>query len=608
MDEDLIIGQFGLILTQMRYARRALEDVERSTARYTGAGFAAALQAGPRFGAPPLLDGALMVYVVNINDLAAGQSGMGSLFGNLLGGLGELIGSIGGGFLGGIVGGAAMPYNLAQLARIVEALPPVLDLIYKLINRPDKKKDEPPFDYAALTGLVRALTPLMQPLANLVRALGENLPRLEDPIARLYQLFKQGGAAGSAAPSAPPTDWVRFIEALTPLTKGLTLLVPILLGAFASLVVHLVDVQRAITDLLTWALRMVFLLRGAVLVVLYDTVAAAARVGAATLGILATAAQEIMSALFTAIERVLALVMDLLEKVSKGISDTLNGIVRWLRTTLFDTLSQLGSLPIFAAIVNSLNAGSALISQLSGSPPPPPIAPLAASPAEVKVSSTPEIDTSKALAPAGEFAKLGFAYSEAAAKTFADINAAIGKLKGGLGEIEKRNLALEAGVGKPGDASPLGKALTSVEARSNELGEALKKANVPEAAEGPSTGLEGIARAYETWLARGAMNTLLGQITTHFRAAPIGPDAAKTIPGRIVLEAQSAGPPRPTVEIDEVIIELEPPPATSAPKEEAGPYGSKPRMTPDEFAELMTEYLHDQSQRGARSPLVPHCR
>src|SRR5262245_52274646 len=134
MDEDLIIGQFGLILMQMRYARRALEDVERSTARYTGAGFAAALQAGPRFSAPPLLDGALMVYVVNINDLAAAQSGVGSLFGNLLGGLGGLIGSIGGGFLGGIVGGAAMPYNLAQLARIVEALPPVLKLIYELTN------------------------------------------------------------------------------------------------------------------------------------------------------------------------------------------------------------------------------------------------------------------------------------------------------------------------------------------------------------------------------------------------------------------------------------------------------------------------------------------
>src|SRR5262245_58904469 len=92
--------QFGQLLMQLRYARRALEDVERSTARYTGGGFAAALQAGPHFGEPPLLDGALKVYVVNINDLTAGQQ---SLVGNLLGGIGGLIGGIGGGFVGGFV-------------------------------------------------------------------------------------------------------------------------------------------------------------------------------------------------------------------------------------------------------------------------------------------------------------------------------------------------------------------------------------------------------------------------------------------------------------------------------------------------------------------------
>ena len=60
MDDDLLTN-IGLMLTQVRYARRALEDIERSTARYAGFAFASALSAGPAFGAPPMLDGALKV-------------------------------------------------------------------------------------------------------------------------------------------------------------------------------------------------------------------------------------------------------------------------------------------------------------------------------------------------------------------------------------------------------------------------------------------------------------------------------------------------------------------------------------------------------------------
>ena len=42
MDEDALIGQIGLLLTQLRYVRRALEDIERSTARYASLSIAAA--------------------------------------------------------------------------------------------------------------------------------------------------------------------------------------------------------------------------------------------------------------------------------------------------------------------------------------------------------------------------------------------------------------------------------------------------------------------------------------------------------------------------------------------------------------------------------------
>jgi len=67
--EDTIITQLGLLLTTMRYSRRALEDIERSTAKYTGLAFAPLFAEAPKFGQPPMLNGALKVYIVNINDL-----------------------------------------------------------------------------------------------------------------------------------------------------------------------------------------------------------------------------------------------------------------------------------------------------------------------------------------------------------------------------------------------------------------------------------------------------------------------------------------------------------------------------------------------------------
>ena len=472
MDEDLFIGFFGLILTQLRYARRALEDVERSTARYAGGNFAAALQAGPRFGAPPILDGALKVHIVNINDLSGGQNGLGSLFGNLVSGLGGMIGGIGGGFIGGLIGGAALPYNLAQLRKIVEALGSIMPFIDKGKDKDkDKEKKEPPTDYPALTGLLRALTQMLPPLTNLVNALGTNLPRLVAPITALFHLFtdkpEKADAATPAAHAtpAPPTDWVRFVEALTPVVKGATLLVPILVGAFASLVVHLGDVQRAITDLLSWALRLLFLLRGAALVVLYDTLAAVARVAAQTLTILATAVLEIMSAVFTAIERGLALAMDMLAVLSKGISDTLNAIVSWMRTTLIETLTMLGNLPVFATIINAVNAVSGLMGMVTGTKLPPVAMPTPAAGTGVSVApATSGLDLSNTLLPPEKLAKLGVEYGEAASSTFKDIKHAADKLTGALGEIEKRNRALEAGVGKSAEGSPLDKALKNVEA------------------------------------------------------------------------------------------------------------------------------------------------
>src|SRR5260370_35387 len=118
--EDAIITQLGLIFTTLRYARRALEDIERNTAKYGGISFAPALAGAAQFGAPPLLNGALKVYIMNINDLAAPSGG--GLFEGLLGGIGRLVGGLVGGVVGGTIGGAALPYNLAKLAEITNSV------------------------------------------------------------------------------------------------------------------------------------------------------------------------------------------------------------------------------------------------------------------------------------------------------------------------------------------------------------------------------------------------------------------------------------------------------------------------------------------------------
>src|SRR5512140_1463145 len=126
MDEE-IITQLGLILGQLRFTRRAVEDIERSTARYGGFSFATALAAGPRFGEPPMVNGALKVYVININDLAPG-SGIGGFLEGLLGGIGRFFGGFLGGIVGGTISGVALPYIIAQMDRITARIERILQL------------------------------------------------------------------------------------------------------------------------------------------------------------------------------------------------------------------------------------------------------------------------------------------------------------------------------------------------------------------------------------------------------------------------------------------------------------------------------------------------
>src|SRR5258708_34849795 len=125
--EDMIITQLGLLLTTMRYSRRAFEDIERSTSKYMGLAFAPLFRDAPKFGQPPLFNGALKVYVVNINDLTEPPAG--GILEGLLCGTGRLVGGLIGGIAGGTIASVLFPWVISSLARMTANLDSIAALL-----------------------------------------------------------------------------------------------------------------------------------------------------------------------------------------------------------------------------------------------------------------------------------------------------------------------------------------------------------------------------------------------------------------------------------------------------------------------------------------------
>jgi len=577
-EADAILGQIGLIFSQIRRARVALEEIERSTARYTGLAFAPLLTEGAGFGAPPLLSGALKVYVVNINDLRPGGGGIGEFFGNLLGGIGSFIGGLGGSLVGGFLGSLSLRENLVELRRITAALPPILQLIRDLRGGGSSEPSSPEL-VAQQTALIRALTAILPPLTDLVRALGENLPRLVDPIQRLFNLFTGGPRqeGGAAQQASPPLDWIPFLRELTNLVKALTLLLPVAVGGLASVIVNLRSIQRVLTDLLTWALRMLFLLRGSVLVVIFDTLAASAHVGSEVLRILGVAVERVLSAVFTGIEQALVVGMDLLRLLGAGIGNTLTRLLQWLSGTLWDVLTGLGNLRVFRMIFRLVEAGHAFMSILhdviTGRPAPsihlsPPggsgPSGTATGAGAATSSGRPAIagpDLAEAIAPVEDVASLMFQYSAAASGFHRSMTMALNEARSGLDRLSSESARQALAATATGGT--LAESLGRVRAGADDLGSALERARGPEPGALPEE-IRGVAEAYQNWLDRGGMQDLLGSITEQFRATPAsGPAGAESIPGRVVgAVAESLAPARATVSIGRLEIVVEPPAET----------------------------------------------
>jgi hypothetical protein len=583
--DEILVTQIGLLLTQFRYTRRALEDIERSTARYGGVTFALALAEGPRFGAPPLVGGALKVYVTNINDLTVGRGAAG-LFEGLLGGIGRFIGGLGGGLVGGVIGGVSLWVWVGKLQDIVKGINNILDR-FGIFAETGPAKEKPGKKDLASTlecfqPIIKSSTALFDAAARGPEAAGKSAAEGLSDEARAW------GAQLA-------TTLASFVDSLTAadkLVKSLTLFVPVLIGALAWLLSQLDTIKLAILDLLQFALRITLLLRGAALVTIYDTISAVARLGASILDILKGAVTTILNAILAMLGAILGTVEELLKFAGSGLANAMNGLLEWLVNGLGRVLTYIGSLRIFQLVTHLVQVLPsmlpALITLVHGS----------------EASIDPEdrkwlegIKDKALTGPTGpavnvplpteyKFPDLGDKFLETVQpfkdklketsellpqKSTEAFDAARDALRGIDSKMQEALTKGETGfetrlTGQMKQVSDDARALAGKLTPAVEAASDLAKKGEADA------GLRAISQAYENWLKADGLKTVLDKITDYFASARAGAPSAPpaAVPGAVVGTARPEAA-RATVEIGEIVIELEP----SRPRAETKPAGSE---------------------------------
>lgn len=579
--ETVIINQIGLILTQLRFARRAMEDIERNTARYGGISFATALASGARFGEPPLHNGALKVHIVNLSDLNPG-SGFGGLIEGILGGVGRFFGSFFGGLVGGTLSGIALPMLLVQVDRIVSALDRMMARMATL----DPPKPKPEEEETPTTSMDL-----------------NHLSRTVEGLTALFTAATKGGDEAAKKSDLPATEMGRewlvmlytasvLVESIGHVIDGLVIFVPILTGALASLVMRFDDIKVKIIDMLQFALRNVFLLRGTTLLTVYDTVAGAARLGANILEVIGTTMGNIMGSIMNILESLLNAAAGVIKFIGGGLKSTMDGLLDWLEKGLGNFLINVGKTNIFLMLRHLVEILPGIVGPLvllvrgmdildsdrrrldaaaalgaippSGLPsvvPPPVTTPggLTKPPGGPAVAPFP--DLGKLLAPPERVAELQNVLRESRSMLLEETSSIFGEAQGAFTKVQNQmNDAQNQAVNLFGGVNA--QRLEQLEKGAAKLAEALQSAK--QAAEkGPETGLEAIANAYESWISGGGLSTVLSQITTHFQQTPTdGPGSDRTVLARIVAtQSGIAEPPAATVEIGRLEIEVTPPTA-----------------------------------------------
>jgi hypothetical protein len=603
---DDFLHAIGLLLTQLRTARRALEDIERSTARYNSFAFASALSAGPSFGAPPMFSGALKVWVVNINDLAPGAGG--GFLEQLLGGVGRLIGGFSGGIVGGILGGLALPDMIRRIQIIAQTVDQILARLGINSGGADKKdgggkKSEGPGLLQTLqewTGVIKLFTALFQ--------------------AGTGKYEEAQKTSDSLTPGA--LQWLQVVNSTSMLMKeidnvvrGLTLLIPIVVGALAELLLRLDNIKAAILGLLQFFLQELFLLRGVLLATIFDTLAAAAKLGASILTILADAVGSIVTSIFNILKDVFDATVATIRFLADGLQNTIDALARWLVDTIGGVLSTINKTPVFREIVHivdilpeilpplvyairgedafkaldmsALKAAAALPKVGTGAPGPP------GPPGSAALVSPPSIVGT--LTPAADLAILSSTVKGALDDVNKQVKDTFGSASGAL-----------TTMGQKLDDAAKDKTFTdkleehTIEIRNNakSLADAVAKAQdiaaTQEKGKGGTTGLDVIAKAYEAWLSGNGLQNLLSHMTDYF--------AKSDTKSAEMLKDAAVGPttvdrPKATIDIQDVVIELEPL-APAAPAVKEGDFVAKEAgLTHDQLLKMLAELSHEIKER-----------
>lgn len=589
---DALIGQIGLMLTQLRYARRAIEDVERSTARYGGLAFSQAFSSEGRFGAPPLQDGALRVFIVNLGDLSP-SAGWGGLFESLLGGVGRFLGGFLGGTVGGILGGFTLPFLLGKIERAVASVERIIQALGL------GGGDKPTANQQAAD---KAAAAAEQPPSTLLAT-----------ISAVTALLRAGAGQSTdedGVPAKPPDpNWLGLANGLhsvlvatRQVVDALTLFLPIAIGSLAALLARLDTIKVAGVELLQFALRNTFLLLGVVLATLGETLSAAARLAGDVLGILGSAVERILTAGFSIVGNVLQLAVSGIRFVAGAITSTVNGLLKWALDAMYATLVVLGESRLVRALIHAIRIlpavlpglvklvrdtdlpDAAALRALSQQPIPEPTT------SGLPSNYVPDMpDVAGLLLPAAEVRTLTGAVDTAARGITANVNVIFGESQGALADLGRRS----RDIGRSDVLATnerLRRSVQAMEARAAGLARTLQPAR-DAAATAADSPMKKIATAYEEWLTGGGLRSLMGDLTTHLRQAP------SQFPRELVAQAQTIDRPRATVEIGDLRIVVGQPPAATPAASGPDP-GAHPHEGGPSLLQQVLEVLHELQERG----------
>jgi hypothetical protein len=618
---DDLVQEIGLLLTQMRYARRALEDIERSTSRYNSFAFAAALSQGAKWSEPPMFGGSLKVWIVNINDLAPGAGG--GFLEQLLGGVGRFIGGVGSGFAGGVLGGLFGGWNLPDLIDKVKQIVDAIDRIMarlgisfdddKKAGSDKDKKDKK--DGPSLVQQLQGYTSVFQTFTSLLLA-GAGQPE------------KAQTLTDSLTPGAQ--EWMRIVEttltlvsAIDRVVEGLVILLPMVIGTLADFVYRLDTIKLAIIDLLQFLVREILLLRGILLVTLFDTISAAAQLAAGMMSVLGVAFGEILTSIFGILGKLLDGAVAIIQFLAQGLVTTVNSLATWLVGVINGVLSAVATSPLFIELVHVIEQlpkiipplafalqgdelPKALQKSLDAVAASPAIAGIGAGPATLKLPNPPDIP--KQLVPDADAKKITDQVTESLRGVRTSIDAVFGSSQSMLKVISgELNDAAKDGT----FTSALNGHIAQIRSSSKGLADAfdaaqkstLENKNDPGS---PVSGIALVAQAYEKWLSGDGMHQLLDNVTDYFKR----PGAADALRDKAI-GATTIDRPRATIDIQDVIINVAPPPAGEtrpSSTQEQGLINPAALQTPEDLLEMFVEMVHEYNERGYRidegSPLT----